>query len=475
MNHSEEFYIGGAWVRPVGQTLCDVVNPATEQVTGQVALGAAEDIDRAVTAARNAFPAWSLSSRADRLTLLSQILEEYMRRYDDMVEAITLEMGAPRRISRDVQAAMGRTHLSTALEVLRDYRFAWDRGTTRIEKEPIGVCGLITPWNWPINQVASKVVPALATGCTMVLKPSEIAPFSSLIWAEILDAAGTPAGVFNLVNGDGPGAGAALSRHDEVDMVSFTGSTRAGVEVARNAAPTVKRVHQELGGKSANILLADVDLERAIGHCIRAVTLNSGQNCNAPTRLLVPVEHLPEVERIAGQMIETVSVGHPDGDVEMGPVVSARQWRSIQDLIESGIEEGAHLLCGGPGRPEGLETGFYVRPTVFSRATERMRIARDEIFGPVLTILSYDTLEDAIEMANDTPYGLASYVSGRDQAAVHAVAARMRSGQVVLNGAPADPMAPFGGYKQSGNGREWGDFAFDEFLEVKAILGFRPV
>lgn len=472
MTNNLNFYINGQWVRRQGRQTLDVINPATEESAGTISLGTEADIDAAVTAARSAFSTWGISSRVERLELLEQILTEYRRRYNDMADAITLEMGAPRKVSQNVQAAMGVTHLQTAIEVLRDFSFSADRGTTRVEKEPIGVCGFITPWNWPINQVASKVAPGIAAGCTMVLKPSEIAPFSSIVWAEIMDAAGTPAGVFNMVNGDGPGAGAALSCHPEVDMVSFTGSTRAGIEVAKNAAPTVKRVHQELGGKSPNILLPDADFTAAVTHCVKAITLNSGQNCNAPTRLLVPVDKLEAVEEMAKAVAESVRVGTPDGDADMGPVVSQVQWDKIQDLIESGIEEGAKLVTGGPGRPDGLDRGYYVRPTVFSRANNQMRVAREEIFGPVLTIIGFSDLDEALEIANDTPYGLAGYVSGKDEAAVRTVAARLRTGQVVVNCATPDPMAPFGGYKQSGNGREWGDHAFDEFLEVKAVLGY---
>jgi len=472
MSNMLKFFIDGAWVEPIGDDQADVINPATEQPVAKISLGSAEDVDAAVMAARKAFAGWAESSRSERLDLLSEILAQYRRRYDDIVEAITSEMGAPKTISHNVQAAMGVTHLEAAISALRDYHFVEERGTTQIRKEPIGVCGLITPWNWPINQIVCKVAPAIATGCTMVLKPSEIAPLSSIVWAEIMDAAGTPAGVFNLVNGTGVEAGAALSSHPEVDMVSFTGSTRAGVEVAKDAAPTIKRVQQELGGKSANILLPDADFRGAVEHCVRAVVLNSGQNCNAPTRLLVPAEKMELVEDMASRMGGAINVGVPSGDVDMGPVVSDVQWQKIQDLIANGIEEGANLLCGGLGRPDGLNQGYYVKPTIFSRATNEMRIAREEIFGPVLTIIGYADVDDAIAIANDTPYGLASYVSGADRADIAKVAGKMRSGQVVVNGAAPDPMAPFGGYKQSGNGREWGDYAFHDFLEVKAILGF---
>ncbi|MDB5457087.1 MAG: Aldehyde dehydrogenase, partial [Caulobacter sp.] len=401
-----------------------------------------------------------------------RIIAEYQKRYEDMAKAITEEMGAPAWLAQRAQAAMGIGHLQTAAGVLKAYRFEEDRGTTRLVKEPIGVCAFITPWNWPVNQIACKVAPALATGCTMVLKPSEIAPFSAQIWTEILHAAGVPAGVFNLVNGDGPTVGAALSSHPQVDMVSFTGSTRAGVEVARNAAPTVKRVHQELGGKSPNIILEDADFQRAVSGGVASVMSNSGQSCNAPTRMLVPGKKMDEVIAIARTAAEAQTVGDPNGNSKLGPVVSETQWNKIQGLIEKGVAEGATLVTGGPGKPEGLEVGYYVKPTVFANVTPDMTIAKEEIFGPVLAILGYDSVDQAVEIGNDTDYGLAAYISGGDLEAVRQLAARLRAGQVILNGAGTDLMAPFGGYKMSGNGREWGDHAFGEFLETKAILGY---
>jgi aldehyde dehydrogenase (NAD+) len=389
-----------------------------------------------------------------------------------MAKAITEEMGAPSWLAQRAQAAMGIAHVQTALQVLKDYRFEEDRGATRLVKEPIGVCAFITPWNWPINQIACKVAPALAIGCTMVLKPSEVAPFSAWVWTEILAAAGVPAGVYNLVNGDGPTVGAALSSHPEVDMVSFTGSTRAGIEVARNAAPTVKRVHQELGGKSPNIILDDADFQKAVGGGVASVMMNSGQSCNAPTRMLVPQKRMDEVIAIAKAAAEAHTVGDPNGNSKLGPVVSEVQWTKIQGLIQKGVDEGATLVAGGPGKPEGLETGYYVKPTVFANVTSDMTIAKEEIFGPVLAILGYDGVDQAVEIGNDTEYGLAAYVSGNDLAEVRAVASKLRAGQVILNGAGPDLMAPFGGYKMSGNGREWGDHAFGEFLETKAVLGY---
>jgi aldehyde dehydrogenase (NAD+) len=408
------------------------------------------------------------------VALLERIIEEYKKRYADMAAAITAEMGAPAVLAQKAQAAMGIGHLQATLDVLKKYAFQELRGTTLLTKEPIGVCGLITPWNWPVNQIASKVAPALATGCTMVLKPSELAPLSAQVWAEILHAAGVPAGVFNLVNGDGPSVGAAIASHPEVDMVSFTGSTRAGIEVARNAAPTVKRVHQELGGKSPNIILEDADFKRAITAGVRSVMLNSGQSCNAPTRMLVPNSRMAEALILAKEAADAITVGDPASGATMGPVISAMQWDKIQALIRKGIEEGATLVAGGPGKPAGLETGYYVKPTVLANVNNQMTVAREEIFGPVLTILGYDTVDEAVAIGNDTPYGLAAYVSGADPEVTRAVASRMRAGQVNINSAAPDLMAPFGGFKQSGNGREWGEHAFAEFLEIRALLGFAP-
>jgi aldehyde dehydrogenase (NAD+) len=469
-----QFYIDGQWVDPVTPKTLEVINPANEEVCGHISLGSAEDVDRAVKAARRAFETWSVTSREERIGVLERIVAEYQRRFDDMAKAITEEMGAPAWLAQRAQAAIGIGHLSTAIEVLRNYKFEEDRGSTRIAKEPIGVCGFITPWNWPINQIATKVAPALATGCTMVLKPSEVAPFSGYIWSEILDAAGVPAGVFNMVNGDGPTVGAAISSHPGVDMVSFTGSTRAGVEVAKNAAPTVKRVHQELGGKSPNIILENADYQKAVGGGIAAVMMNSGQSCNAPTRMLVPHKKMDEAIAIAKATAEAHDVGDPNGNAKMGPVVSEVQFDKIQGLIQKGIDEGATLVAGGPGRPDTIDKGYYVKPTVFANVTNDMTIAREEIFGPVVSILGYGSVDEAIEVGNDTDYGLAAYVSGNDQDEVRKVASRLSAGQVILNGAQAILMDPFGGYKMSGNGREWGDHAFAEFLETKAIIGYAP-
>ena len=475
MRDYTKFYIDGAWVDPAAPKSLDVINPATEEVAGVISMGSETDVDRAVRAARKAFESYSQTSREERIDILERIIAEYQKRFEDMAKAITEEMGAPAWLAQRAQAAMGIGHVQTAAAVLKGYKFEEDRGTTRIVKEPIGVCAFITPWNWPVNQIACKVAPALATGCTMVLKPSEIAPFSGYIWTEILHAAGVPAGVFNLVNGDGPTVGAALSSHPGIDMVSFTGSTRAGVEVARNAAATVKRVAQELGGKSPNIILEDADMKSAVGGGVASVMNNSGQSCNAPTRMLVPAAKMDEAIVIAKAAAESVTVGDPNGNATIGPVVNKTQWEKIQRLIKAGIAEGATLVTGGPDRPEGLDKGFYVKPTVFANVTNDMTIAKEEIFGPVVSILGYQSVDEAVKIGNDTEYGLAAYISGTDQNKIREVAAQLRAGQVSINGGGGmDPTAPFGGYKMSGNGREWGDYAFHEFLETKAVLGYAP-
>jgi aldehyde dehydrogenase (NAD+) len=472
MRDNMQFYIDGKWVDPVSPKSIAVINPANEEVCGHISAGSSADVDRAVAAARKAFETYSLTSREERIELLESIQAEYVRRSDEIARAITEEIGAPTSLAHAVQAPVGGWHIGTGIEVLKNYKFEEDRGPTRIVKEPIGVCGLITPWNWPINQIAVKVVPALATGCTIVLKPSEESPFSAILWAEVLHAAGVPAGVFNLINGLGSEVGAAISSHRGIDMVSFTGSTRAGIEVARSAATTVKRVSQELGGKSPNVILPDADMASAVGGGIKNVMTNSGQSCSAPTRMLVPFAKMDEVIAIARDTAESVTVGNPDGNFETGPVVNRAQWDKIQRLIQSGIDEGATLVTGGTGRPDGLDKGFYVKPTVFANVTNDMAIAREEIFGPVVSILGYETIDDAIEIANDTDYGLAAYISGTDMAQVRAAAAKFRAGQVTINGADIDFMAPYGGYKQSGNGREWGDHSFSEYLEVKSMLGY---
>lgn len=473
MRECLKFYIDGQWIDPVRLETLDVENPAIEQVCGKVALGGAPDVDKAVKSARKAFASWSKTRREERLHLLGRIVEEYQKRADDLAAAVTEEMGAPASLARQAHVPIVLGHLGVAIEVLKNFKFEEDRGPTRIVKEPIGVCGFITPWNWPLNQIAVKVVPAIATGCTMVLKPSEVAPFSAHIFAEIMHSAGVPAGVFNLVQGDGAGVGVALSSHPDVDMVSFTGSTRAGIEIAKNAAPTVKRVTQELGGKSANIVLDDGAFGAGVRRGVVTMMRNSGQTCTAPSRMLVPNNRMDEAIVVAREAASQVTVGDPLGNAHMGPVVSKRQFNRIQELIQKGVDEGATLVIGGVGRPEGLDRGYYVKPTVFANVTNDMTIAREEIFGPVLSILGYNTLDHAVEIANDTEYGLAGYVQGTDLDKARDVARKIRAGQVSINDA-FDLTAPFGGYKKSGNGREWGAYALDEFLETKAILGHGP-
>jgi aldehyde dehydrogenase (NAD+) len=469
-----QFYIDGEWVDPVTPQPFDVINPATEEVCGRISLGSAADVDKAVAAANRAAGSYAGTSREERIALLEAILEVFNRRSDEVATAIMEEMGAPWKLAKYAQAPSGAGHIQGALEVLKSYEFAETVGTTQIVREPIGPCALITPWNWPINQITVKVAPALAAGCTMVLKPSEIAPFDALLFAEILHEAGVPAGVFNLINGDGPTVGEALSSHPDIAMVSFTGSTRAGVAVAQNAAATVKRVAQELGGKSANIVLDDADFEKVIGRGASACFENSGQSCNAPTRMLVPEARLAEAAAIAGKRAEATKAGDPQAeDTRIGPVVSEIQWNKIQGLIQQGIDEGATLVAGGPGRPDGLDKGYYVNPTVFSDVSNEMSIAREEIFGPVLSIIPYKDEDDAVRIANDTPYGLSGYVSSGDLERARGVAARLRTGMVHINGASLDSQAPFGGYKQSGNGREWGAHGMEEFLEIKSMYGYQ--
>jgi aldehyde dehydrogenase (NAD+) len=468
-----KFYIDGQWVDPVRPNPFDVENPATEQVSGKISLGSAADVDVAVNAARRAFVDWSRTTREERLDLLQAILAEYHKRADDLAEAVTEEIGAPVSLAAGPQVFLGIGHLTTAIDVLKNFSFEEQKGESLIAKEPIGVCGLITPWNWPINQVAVKVYPALATGCTVVLKPSEVAPYSPYIFAEILDAAGVPAGVFNLVNGDGAGVGVALASHPDIDMLSFTGSTRAGIEVAKLAAPTVKRVTQELGGKSPNIILDDSGFAEAVSAGVANMMPNSGQSCNAPTRMLVPNSRMAEAISIAREAAEQVTVGQPDAGKTIGPVASKAQFDKVQRLIQKGVDDGATVVVGGPGRPAGLDQGYYVKPTVFAGVTNDMTIAREEIFGPVLCILGYDDIDHAVEIANDTEYGLAGFVSGADLDTARQVARRIRAGWVTINHA-FDMNAPFGGYKRSGNGREWSEFGFHEYLEVKSVLGFAP-
>ena len=473
MDHVKQFYIDGAWVDPLTSDTLEVINPATEQPIASIAMGGAEDVDAAVAAAKAAFESYSLTSKEERLDLLDRIIAVYSGRLDELADIISQEMGAPLWLAQAAQAVAGLAHLGTARAVLADFEFEEQRGDTLIAREPVGVCGLITPWNWPINQIAVKVYPALATGCTMVLKPSEVAPYSAQIFTEIIDAAGVPAGVYNLVYGDGPGVGAALSSHPDIDMVSFTGSTRAGIEVARNAAATVKRVSQELGGKSPNIVLDDEDFAKSVTAGVSVMMVNSGQSCNAPSRMLVPNSRRDEAVAVAKATVDAVKVGDPGEKTAIGPVASKAQFEKIQGLLQKGVDEGATVVVGGTGRPDGIETGYYVKPTVFADVRNDMTIAREEIFGPVLCILGYDDLDQALEIANDTEYGLAGYVSGADLDQARAIARKIRAGSVAINHG-FDMSAPFGGYKRSGNGREWGQFAFDEYLETKAALGYAP-
>jgi aldehyde dehydrogenase (NAD+) len=455
-----KFYIDGAWVDPAAMKTVPVVNPATEETLYDVAVGSKADVDKAVAAARKAFETFQFTTREERIELLSKIIEAYKARAKDIATAISDEMGAPMTLAERAQAAAGLGHLASTLQVLKDYHFEEKVGTATVVREPVGVVGMITPWNWPLNQIACKVAPAIAAGCTMILKPSEFTPTSALIFAEVMHAAGVPKGVFNLVNGLGPEVGVAMSEHEGIDMISFTGSTRAGIDVAKRAANTVKRVSQELGGKSPNVILEDADFTKAVSGGVAQVFNNSGQSCNAPTRMIVPSSKMNEVKAIAKAVATTI-----------GPVVNRTQWDKIQALIKKGVDEGATLVAGGPGLPEGVNKGFYVRPTVFADVTNNMTIAREEIFGPVITILGAKDEAEAVKIANDTPYGLAGYVSAGSVESAKRVGKKIRAGNVNLNGVPNERTAPFGGYKQSGNGREWGKYGMEDFLEVKAIAG----
>jgi len=473
MRDYTQFYINGEWVSPTESRTLPVENPATLDQCATISIGSEADVDLAVAAAKTAFETFSQTSVEERAALLDRIAELYQARIGEIAEAIREEMGAPISLASTAQAYAGLGHITEAAKILRGFSFTEDLGVHRVVKEPIGVCGLITPWNWPMNQVTCKVAPAIAVGCTMVLKPSEVAPLSAYIFTEIMHEAGVPAGVYNMVNGDGPGVGTALSKHPDVDMMSFTGSTRAGSLVAQNAAPTVKRVTQELGGKSPNIILDDADLETAVTRGVMHMYNNTGQSCNAPSRMLVPRHRLAEAEAIAAKVSEGVVLGDTASqDTNMGPVVSKVQWDKIQGLIQAGIDEGAKVVCGGTGLPDGIEKGHYVRPTVFSEVNNEMTIAREEIFGPVLAMLPYDSEDEAIRVANDTPYGLAGYVQSGDIDHARAVAAKIRAGNVHINGASGGFDVPFGGYKQSGNGREWGAHGFTDYLEIKAIEGY---
>jgi aldehyde dehydrogenase (NAD+) len=469
----DRIFIGGEWVLPAGQGRSAVVDPSTEEAIADIALGNAQDVDVAVAAAKRAFVTWSMSSPQSRAALLDRVHSLILERAETFAQAISQEMGCAISVARSAQVPVAAEHIRVARDLAGSYPFATHRGGMAIVREAIGVCGLITPWNWPLYQITAKVGPALAAGCTVVLKPSELSPLSAMLFAEVMQDAGIPAGVFNLVNGEGPEVGAALASHPDVDMISITGSTRAGVLVAQAAAPTVKRVAQELGGKSPNLILPDADLSKAIPAAVAAGLRNVGQSCSAPTRMIVPRERLAEVERIACEAACLLVVGDPRSpQTTHGPVANRAQFERVQEMIAAGIAEGARLVCGGPGRPPGLARGFYVRPTVFSDVQPRMRIAQQEIFGPVLVIMTYDSVDEAVEIANDTVYGLGAHVQGQDLAAARAVAARIRCGQVHINNPPWSPHAPFGGYKRSGNGREYGVEGLEEYLETKAILGY---
>lgn len=468
-----QFYIGGRWQDALDPTRLPVVNPASEQVVGHIAAGGAQDVDVAVAAARQAFLTFSQASVSDRIGLLRRMYSLLKERAETFAEALVMEMGAAISFARASQVPFAAEHIRVQIEILEKYRFVAVDGRTATAKEAIGVCALITPWNWPLYQITAKVAPAIAAGCTIVLKPSELSPYSALLFAQLMHDAGTPPGVFNLVNGTGESVGAALASHRDVDMISITGSTRAGVLVAQAAAPTVKRVVQELGGKSPNILLTDADFSEAVAKGVLAGMRNVGQSCSAPTRMLVPAHRLGEVEELASAAVRAIRVGAPlDPATDMGPIANRAQFERVQVMIQAGIDDGAKLLCGGLGRPAGLNSGFFTQPTIFSEVTPHMRIAREEIFGPVLSIMPYKDEEEAIAIANDTVYGLGAHVQSSDPERARRVATRIRAGQVHINYPAWDGAAAFGGYKRSGNGREYGVYGLEEYLETKSILGY---
>ncbi|MFL6877865.1 aldehyde dehydrogenase family protein [Pseudomonas marginalis] len=470
---AHQFYINGRWTSPAIPATLPVVNPANEAVVAEVARGSAEDVDRAVAAARGAFAGWSATPAAARAQVLGKIHELILERKEQLAQALSLEMGAAIGFARAMQVPLAAEHVRVARDLLSSYRFQTVEGGTAIEREPIGVCGLITPWNWPLYQITAKVAPAIAAGCTVVLKPSELSPLSALLFAQLVHDAGLPPGVFNLVNGSGAEVGAAMAAHVDIDMISITGSNRAGALVAQAAAPTVKRVTQELGGKSPNVLLPDADFAKAVPLGVMSAFRNVGQSCSAPTRMIVPRNRLAEVEALAAATANALIVGDPQSEeTQLGPIANEAQFHRVQAMIQAGLDEGAKLLCGGPGRPAGFDKGFYTRPTVFSDVDNAMRIAQEEIFGPVLCIIAYETVDEAVAIANDTVYGLGAHVQGQDLDVARAVASRIRAGQVHLNHPAWNPMAPFGGYKRSGNGREYGVQGFEEYLETKAIIGF---
>ncbi len=468
----DKFYINGQWVDPVKDEIINIINPANESVIGQLNVGNEQDIDKAVTAAKKAFSNFSITSVNERLELLTEIRNIFKKRFDDIVDAITTEMGAPIKLSRGAQAAVGLGHLKTAIRVLENHKFEYEFNGSLIRLEPIGVCGLITPWNWPINQTISKLGPCLASGCTAILKPSEISPLSANVIAEIIHEAKAPAGVFNMVHGLGPIVGEALSSHQDVDMMSFTGSTRGGIAVAQASAKTVKRVSQELGGKSPNIILDDSAFESSVKIGVEKIMENTGQSCNAPTRMLVPKNRHEEAMQIAKLVAENLKTGDPKEETtDIGPLVSDVQYEKVQRLIESGINAGAKLVTGGTGRPSHLNKGYYVKPTVFGNVDNKMEIAQEEIFGPVLSIIPYDSEDEAVEIANDTDYGLSAYIAGENTERLREIGRKIRAGQVHINYGSGGTNAPFGGFKQSGNGREKAEWGLEEFLETKAIMG----
>ena len=467
-----QFYIDGQWVDPTEPKTLDVINPATEQPFAQISMGSKADVDKAVVACRKAFNSYSNFSVQERIELMESIIDAYKKRWDDLAQATSNEMGSPIKHARGAQAALGLGHIKSTLNALKNFEFETVKDDMILRHEPIGVCGLITPWNWPLNQISAKVSPALAAGCTMILKPSEISPINGIIWAEVMHEAGVPAGVFNLINGNGPDVGEHMSSHPDIDMMSFTGSTRGGIAVAKASADTVKRVGQELGGKSANIILSDADVAKAVADGVDYVMDNSGQSCNAPTRILVPADQMDVAIEAACEAANKIPIGEPSSeDTEIGPVVSKLQYEKITGLIQKGIGEGATLVAGGPDKPEGLQTGYYIKPTVFANVTNDMTVAREEIFGPVVCILAYNSEEEAIDIANDTEYGLAGYVSSGDMEHAKDIARQIRAGQVAINYAGGNSDTPFGGYKQSGNGREKGVWGLIDFLELKAITG----
>ncbi|MCP3675533.1 MAG: aldehyde dehydrogenase family protein [Gammaproteobacteria bacterium] len=477
MKQLNKFYINGNWVAPVSDnksdSKIDIINPATEQSIGQVTLGSSVDVDRAVSAATEAFKTWSLTSREERLSLLDKIIALYQERLEEMAEAISTEMGAPMDMALNSQAAIGLAHLQTSRKALESFSFEESQGNTHIFKEPIGVCGFITPWNWPMNQIACKVAPAIACGCTMILKPSEYAPLSANVFSQILHDAGVPAGVYNMVYGDGPNVGATITSHPDIEMISLTGSTRAGIAVSKAAADTIKRVALELGGKSANIILEDADIGSAVSEGAASCFSNTGQSCNAPTRMLVPAKYHNLAVQAAVNVANNKQLGDPNlKTTDIGPLSNKAQFTKVQSMIQQAIDEGTELAAGGVGRPSGLTNGYFTKPTVFANVSNDMMIAREEVFGPVLSIIPYNDEEHAIEIANDTLYGLAGYIQSGDHEKAKQIAKRIRAGTIYLNNPGFDPCAPFGGYKQSGNGREWGHFAFDDFLEIKGVVGY---